>query len=523
MAARLVWSRSIPPTPSCFPADFGTTIPWAFFDDVALYYTKNCRTWTPIFNDEYRKKYGEDPALLYPALWLDIGPETEAARVRLHSFRAELFAEGWPRRVNDWCRAHGLQAMGHPAGNYRAMPVDLNGDMIQFYRHCEIPLLDMIFGLGAREGYKIVSSAAANFDRPLCAAEIFGGFNFKDPEHFPTPMLYRGTLEVFVRGVNLLVPSSIWYNPAKVDIPPAISADNPNLAADLPAYNQWAGRCCHMLRGGRTVTDIAILYPIASLQAYYHFDNGTKYGKFMPKETDYLQIGHCLTTGLRRDFTFLHPQTLVANCSVEGKALRLNNKSDWQRYRMLILPAGRVVSAAALRKARDFWAAGGAVLATGVLPEKSAEFGKDAEVAALVGEMFGAQRHGVTNSSGGRAMFLPRPDNVALKAALEALSPVPDVAFEEAASAPNDRGAIMALHKVKGDRHVYFIANTTADIMDGQVVLRGVLKLEGWDPHMGTIHPVDQVAAEVGGVPVTRIRVKLDSNRSLFLVGTMRE
>ncbi len=151
-----------------FPADFGTTIPWTFFDDVALYYTKNCRTWTPIFNDEYRRKYGESPSLLYPALWMDIGPETEAARVRLHSFRAELFAEGWPRRVNEWCRSHGMQAMGHPAGNYQPMPVDLTGDMIKFYRHCEIPLLDMIFGIGRRDGFKVVSSAAVNYDRPLC-------------------------------------------------------------------------------------------------------------------------------------------------------------------------------------------------------------------------------------------------------------------------------------------------------------------------------------------------------------------
>ena len=92
---------------------------------------------------------------------------------------------------------------------------------------------------------------------------------------------------------------------------------------------------------------------------------------------------------------------------------------------------------------------------------------------------------------------------------------------EHAGSDPKDSGAVMVLHKVKEDRHIYFIANTTAAAVDGQMALRGALKLEAWDPHCGAIYPVDQVAAEVGRVPVTRIRVRLSPGRSLFLVGTM--
>ncbi len=342
------------------------------------------------------------------------------------------------------------------------------------------------------------------------AAEVFGGFNFNDREKFSTKMLYQGSMEVFARGVNLLVPHAIWYDPATMNIPPLISAENPKIAADLPAYNAWAARCSHLLRGGRTVVDVAILYPIAAMQGYYHFDNGTKYGKFMPKETDYLQIGHCLTTELRRDFTFLHPQTLVENCSVEGKALRLNNKNDWQRYRVLILPAGRVVSAAALRKARDFWAAGGAVLATGVLPEKSAEFGKDAEVAALIRELFGTDLHGASSPAGGRSLFLAKPQIASLSSALATLAPAADMTFTPAAPIKADDGALLLLHKIKGKRHIYFIANTMAGRVDGELRLRGKLSLEWWDPHTGADHADcgdhrgvrDAAAVEIGIQPL---------------------
>ena len=498
-----------------FPDAFGKSIRWAFFDDVALYYTKMCRTWTRIFNDEYKKKYNESPALLYPALWMDIGPDTEQARVRLHGLRAELFAEGWPRRVNEWCRAHGVQAMGHPAGNYQVMPVDLTGDMIEFYRHAQIPLLDMIFGMGGKPGYKIISSAAANFDRPLTAAEVFGGFNYKDRENFNTQTLYHGTLECFARGVNLLVPHAIWYEPQNMNIPPLISAENPKIAADLPDYNAWAARCMYLLRGGRTVADIAVLYPIAAMQGFYHFDNGTKYGQYAPKEIDYQNIGNCLTTDMRRDFTFVHPRTLAEKCSVKGKTLHLDNKENFQDYRLVVIPAGKVLSAAALRKVRDFWAAGGMVLATGVLPEKSAEFGKDAEVTALVKEIFGSDGKGAANPAGGRSVFVPSANLVDFKKAVAEMLPAADITF--AGEVPtHGNGAVTALHKVKDNQHIYFFANTTDKPLEQTAILRDAPStLESWDPHTGTIQPVQGTRGE-GGM---RVALKVPPYRSVFLVG----
>ena len=38
----------------------------------------------------------------YPALWYDIGPETQAARVAFFGLRAELMGAGLPRMVAQW-------------------------------------------------------------------------------------------------------------------------------------------------------------------------------------------------------------------------------------------------------------------------------------------------------------------------------------------------------------------------------------------------------------------------------------
>ena len=127
-----------------FGRHFGTTIVQSFFDDAAMVYTSGGRTWTTGFNEKFEEKNGTDPALLYPALWYDIGPDTAAARVALFGLRAELMSEGFVRTIHEWCAAHGIQVSGHPAGNYEPQPVEVSGDNIKFYEHCDIPLLDSI-------------------------------------------------------------------------------------------------------------------------------------------------------------------------------------------------------------------------------------------------------------------------------------------------------------------------------------------------------------------------------------------
>ena len=99
-----------------FLAD-GTTITETFFDEPTLYRAKG-RVWTPSFNDEYRARYGSSPALYYPALWYDIGPETEAARNALFTLRSDLYAEAYPLTISRWSAAHGALATGQSLYNY---------------------------------------------------------------------------------------------------------------------------------------------------------------------------------------------------------------------------------------------------------------------------------------------------------------------------------------------------------------------------------------------------------------------
>ena len=90
---------------SRFSGYFGNVIRKTFFDDVGFVHME--QTWTPAITDIFREKYGLNPALYYPALFYDIGPETGKARIAFYDIRAELMAEGYVRAVSEWAAANG--------------------------------------------------------------------------------------------------------------------------------------------------------------------------------------------------------------------------------------------------------------------------------------------------------------------------------------------------------------------------------------------------------------------------------
>jgi hypothetical protein len=370
-----------------FPEHFGTTIRTNFFDDVTLYLVRpGYRTWTMDYNEKFQRRYGFHPAPYYPALWYNIGPQTAAARAHLLGFRCELLSDGYPAVTTEWCRRHGLQSSGHPAGAYKAMTLDMTGDSMKFYEHVDLPLTDAIHFYGhGRPGFKLVTSAACNYDKPRVYCETYGNFRGREVDGH---LLYMTAMELFARGLTFILPHGTWYDAQRVRTIPEISWRHPLLGRQLGAYNEYCGRCTTLLDGGRHVADIAVHYPIVALCGFYRFDHGLRYGQYMPPETDFTRISEFLTCQVRRDFTFLHPDVLDANCRIDGNRLCLANKVNFEQYRVLILPAQRTIRLSNLRRIKEFYDAGGTVIATQVLPRQSEEFGGDDEVCRIIKQLF---------------------------------------------------------------------------------------------------------------------------------------
>jgi len=498
------------------PEHFGTTIDGAFYDEPAMYHVQGGRAWTERFNERFREKYPTiDPVVLYPSLWFDIGPDTAAARNALFGMRAELFATGFVKTINDWCAAHHMSLTGHADQEELANPVIGSvGDLIKAFKYQSMPGIDQVFAYGrASRAYKVVSSAACNYDRPQVMVECYGGMDL------PLPNLYKEAMDQFAKGINTMVPHAVWYNPAAIIFKPNLSPGDPQYGPELPAYNRFIGRLQRLLQGGRHVADIAVLYPIATLQAGSWFGPGNPYdGCVNIPEADYMQVGEALALGVRRDFTFIHPEVLDGNCTVKGAELLLNNRVNRERYRVFIIPGSRVIHAGTLRRIKEFYDQGGQVIATTRLPEASAEAGCDDEVRALVAELFGANpAAGKSNRNGGRSRFLLDPTNAALKATLDDLLPVGDVIIEQAPATRN--GNFSYIHKVLDGRDVYFFGNSSDNPIDTFVRLRGKHVLEAWNPHTGAVTPLECTIINENGKPtVTRIRLTLEPVHSIFAV-----
>ncbi|MEI6809568.1 MAG: glycosyl hydrolase [bacterium] len=505
-----------------FPAHFGTTIDSAFYDEPAMYHVQGGRAWTANFNDKFKARYGIDPVVDYPALWLDIGPDTAAARNALFGFRAELYSQGFPKTVNDWCREHKIRLTGHVDQEELINPViGQAGDLIKAFKHQDIPAIDQVFGYGrASRAYKVVSSAAYNYDRPLVLTECYGGMN-----RMPVANLYKEAMDQFAKGINVMVPHAVWYDQGKIIFQPDLSPSSPAFGQYLSEFNTYIGRLHRMLQGGRHVADIGVLYPIATLQAGSWFGPGNPYeGCVQIQEADYMNVGEMLALRVRRDFTFIHPEVLDEKCTVAGAEIRMENKINAEQYKVFVLPGSRAIHLSTLTKIKKFYDNGGKVIATTRLPDLSAELGKDTDVRGIISAMFGSNFCAKsesscvnTNGNGGRAYFIAEPSPGVLKAALDDALPVFDVSFESNVEVRG--GNLSYIHKVLDGRNIYFFGNSSDASVDVVVDLRGKHKLQLWDPHTGQISACESTVVSGRSGDATRVRINLASVRSMFVLG----
>lgn len=508
-----------------FESYFGNTIKMTFFDDVGFW--KHPRTWTGLFNKKFKELNGFDPKPWYPALWYDIGSDTEAVRHAFFNTRAELLAEGFPKLVGEWTRTNGLKDTGHPPGNYDPTPIDMNGDIFKFFRHTAIPLTDAIieyqFG---QNGHKLISSAADYYDKPVVSTEIYGAYK---EQSFDSLMLYRSAMDLFSRGVNFVVPHGMWYNPNEVYIPPLVSPYSKKLAPALPAYSNYIGRSCMLLQGGKRVANIGVLYPFEELSGWYRFEDpkNPRQGFFVSPETNYQEIGGFLTNDIRHDFTFIHPEYFLDDkYEIKQGSILLNNRENNQKYDAIIITGCKVISLKTLQKIKKYYDQGGVVISTGQLPYKSSEMGQDEKVKELIFEIFNVNPEDPllskikfnSNTVEGEAIHIPNPDGDNLSKTIKRHVDS-DVEFSPNPILSTNMGKFNYIHKIKDSKDIYFFSNSSDDIIETEVTLKGKLDLHQANPHNGNIQRIENISYfKINNQEYTKCKLILKPVSSIFWI-----
>ena len=505
-----------------FKEYFGTTIDSTFYDEPTLYRAEG-RTWTDKFNEKFEAKYGFNPRIYYPALWYDIGPETQAARNYLFGFRTELYALGFPKRIQDWCDKHEIETTGHQDQEEVINPVSVSGDLMKCFKYQAIPGVDKIGGNRPAERlYKVISSSAYNWDMTLVMSETYGAMG-----NLSWPDIYAVAMEQYTKGINMLIPHAVWYDDKNVVFKPELSYRSPIYAEGLPEFNTYIARLNVMLQNdGRHVSDIAVLYPIATLQGSHYLDGALGFykGGVTVSEADYVDVGELLIAGAGRDYTFIHPEVLDNNCIVEENELVLQNKIHAERFKVFVLPGHKTIQWNNLKNIKEFYDNGGKVIATGQLPFKSAEFGHDGDVVRIIKAMFGSDTDQNTsndldikkNRNGGMIIRLNSLNAATLRKALDVAVDVYDVEFQ-------DNRVLRYIHKNMDETDVYLFANISKAQIDTHVKLRGLMEPEAWNPHTGKIIRLEYTHEVEAGCDISKIRLTLPPVKSVFIVGKKAE
>lgn len=487
-----------------FPESFGTVITTTFFDEPTMYRAQG-RMWTDQFNEKFKAQYKFSPELFYPALWYDIGEDTQSARNYLFGFRSVLYSEGFMKTIGEWAARHGIHSTGHQDQEEVINPVSVSGDLMLCGKFMDIPGIDKIGGDRPAElYYKVVSSSANNWDKQWVMSETYGAMG-----NISVKTMYEIAMDQYTKGINMLIPHAVWYNDKDVTFLPELSYRNELYRDDLPAFNQFLSRLNYLLRKeGRHVADIAMIYPIESLQGDHFLDGPEGYynGGVKIPDADYIAVSSLLTDTLGKDFTYLHPEVLNLKCKVKGPVLCLDNPINKEKFRVLIVPGMKTISLANLRKIEAFHKAGGHVLFTTQLPVLSVEFGKSEQVKEIISRMLSSR-----SGAKGMAQFIPQPTSQSLRKALAESPFIFDVDFTEG-------NELRYIHKVCDNQSIYYFANLKDLSYGAEVQLRGHIIPQLMNPHTGKTSTPEYRHESLKGEKVTVVKLSLNPHSSVFVV-----
>lgn len=430
--------------------------------------------WAPNLAPEFRVRRGCALEPLVPALVADAGPRGRRARYDFWQTVAEMVSENYFGQIRQWCRRHNIPSGGHLLLEEPLLThVPLYGDLLRCERLLDAPSLDCLTSLPPEVHWhsaRLIASAAELEGRPDTMCETSDHAQHYRPQGDTRPP--RAVTEEEIRGTcNRLILSGMTTITSYYSFS-GLGED------ELKRLNQWVGRCCTMLYGGRQAADVAVVYPIESV--WPRFVPSREWTKDCPPAAHQVEKAYRDTAeelfANRRDFTFIDSRTLAEGDAADG-TLRYRGLA----WRAVVLPRVDTLPLKAWENLARFWRSGGVVVAVGALPASSESEFPAAAVEKLAREIFAdASGPSVTaNAAGGAGIFLPAGTETLLTAAL-------DRVLERDVQAP-PRSPLRVTHRRIEGHEVYFIINDSAKPWEGEVRLAAAGPVERWDPASGAV------------------------------------
>ena len=242
-------------------------------------------SWCAQLEEELKEEWGPLFLQVLVACWYDVPQFSPAARLSYMDHVSRLFQENFSQQVGDWCRAHGVEYIGHiiedngsharlghgPGHFFRALwGQDMSGvDVVlqqirpgledtPFYRIDGVDVYngELFHNILAKMGSSLGQIDPKKKGRTMC--EIFGAYGWSEG----LKLMKWLTDHMLVRGINYFVPHAFTMAQfPDPDCPPHFYArgNNPQYPYFKYVMN-YMNRVSHLTNGGRSLPCVALLY-----------------------------------------------------------------------------------------------------------------------------------------------------------------------------------------------------------------------------------------------------------------------
>jgi len=502
--------------------ELGKTIPIFFQDELDF----GCRMpmWSDRLPEEFRRRKGYELLPLLAGLWHDLGPIAPKLRIDYADVVTQLLEECYFIPVFNWHETRGVLLGNDNCGRGGIESGRAHyGDYFRTMRWYQAPGTDdpSLSQPRAFKGLKVNSSIAHLYGRKRVWNECFhssgwGATPAQVVEALNQDFAYGATV-VNLHGLYYSTLGSWWEWAA-----PDFHFRQPYWKHSA-ALSGYVTRLCWLLCQGTHVCDVAMVYPITSIEAglgrliaepggsisLSEQQAGHPESLLDESEAHAFGLGrHLFNAGL--DFDFIDFQSLEKASAGNGQ-LHVAGES----YRILILPAMSAARFSTLQKAREFQREGGVVIAFGVLPRASDRAGSDdPELSRLVREIFGPEAGGAKPTThhggprgcpGGAGCYIPE-DYRGVEDAINR-TVHRDVVL--------DGEGLHVLHRRDESRDVYYVFNPNPHTIRGTVTFRATGSIQRWDAWTGNITAWSDVHCEG---PVSRVPMHIEAGQSQVVV-----
>jgi len=327
---------------------------------------ENYIVWTEGLDQKFKETYSY--ALELPLLFEGKTEQAQRMRIHYYSLVASLFKEAYIDQIEAWCAQNGTASSGHLLfeENMNDHVETYGGDFMQIIGGMAIPGVDILWVhpnqllsesfIGNHLGIRFVVSAARNAGKTDVMIEY-------NPAAVPTDDFNNDKMGASIGGVTLtrLFGTTI-YN--------VINPQKDYTLDQITSLNTYVGRLNTLLDGTIEAGDVAVFYPIATVQALHNADDvhSSAFGKSTEAvllNKNYTDL--CLDLLQRQVlYTIIDDQSICAATVTADGRLIIGNGS----YRTLVLAYGQYISVPAAEKLATFKAAGGTVVFVGTSYEE---------------------------------------------------------------------------------------------------------------------------------------------------------